>query len=129
MRIALNGSTEGIGQAVANRLRLDHEVFAYNRSTGYELPARMNSLIDAVSDKDVFVNVAYPLTDSFDPTQFLVLKSLTERWKFQAKMIVQIGSVCSEQLSPVYDGMWDYSAMKSMTDRFCEAINNSPRRS
>jgi hypothetical protein len=116
MIIGINGTTEGIGCAIAIMAENEgNDVRRLDRKNGFFLPDQIEKFVEEASQCDVFINNVYP-------TQFNVLQMLTKKWKNKEKIIVNI----SENLSNVHNKMRNYDALKLLMDPFSEAINNNP---
>ena len=87
MKIAITGHTSGIGLALANRLKQNHEVVGLSRSNGYGIDDT-TAIFDAANDCDIFINNAYS-----EYQQALLLQLFYSQWKDTAKQIISIGSV------------------------------------
>ena len=87
MKIAITGHTSGIGLALADRLKQDHDIVGLSRSNGYNIE-EVTDIVEAAKDCDVFINNAY-----CEYQQALILQVLYSIWKDTDKQIINIGSV------------------------------------
>lgn len=105
MKIALTGHTRGIGQALADMLRLDgHDVLGFSRSNGYDLinKALRKQVLDLARDCDIFINNAFlqpnqaQKTASWIPIEMLY--EVHRAWRGQEhKTVIVIGSETQNQ--------------------------------
>jgi hypothetical protein len=58
MRIVITGHTSGLGKAIYDHFTItgEHEVIGLSRSTGHELPAKIDSVISIALTADLFFN-------------------------------------------------------------------------
>ena len=90
MKIAITGSTWGIGASIRQRLEeLGHNVQDFSRSGGWDIsdPGTRKRIVEALADCDMFVNNAH---SGF--AQVEMLFEAQEAWRGQRKLIVNIGS-------------------------------------
>lgn len=107
MRIAITGTTSGLGAACKRRFA-EHEIREYNRPE-YDLQRTVGAMVRR--DWDVFINNAYS-----DWAQVDLLYKLFELNKDRQCMIINIGSVCADKL---YDHAYPYSVHKKALDLAC----------
>jgi NADP-dependent 3-hydroxy acid dehydrogenase YdfG len=88
---AVTGHSSGIGLAIADALReAGYEVRGFSRSTGHELPAAIDRIVDEAADCDLLVNNAYVYHDF---SQVEMLYKMYHRWsETGGKTIVNISS-------------------------------------
>lgn len=90
MKIAITGSTWGIGDAIGKKFQgQGHEVIDFSRSQGWDIsdPATQDRIVRAIQDCDVFVNNAHSGFAQVD-----LLFKVQESWRGKKKTIVNIGS-------------------------------------
>ena len=107
MRIAITGTTSGLGAACKKRFA-GHELKEYNRPE-YDLQRAAGAMVRR--DWDVFINNAYS-----GWTQVDLLYKLFELNKDRQCMIINISSVCADKL---YDYAYPYSVHKKALDLAC----------
>lgn len=90
MKIAITGSTWGIGASIRARLeKLGHDVIDFSRSQGWDVAdtAIQDRIVNEIQDCDIFVNNAHSGFAQVD-----LLFKVQESWRGQKKLIVNIGS-------------------------------------
>lgn len=107
MRIAITGTTSGLGQALAMTLS-EHDVIELNRPE-FDLSKDLTRLVN--DDWDIFVNNAYHGWAQVD-----LLYALFEANKHRSCMIINIGSVSGDKL---YDTVFPYSVHKKALELAC----------
>lgn len=107
MRIAITGTTSGLGAACKARLS-SHDIKEYNRPE-YDLERTVGAMVRR--DWDVFINNAYSGWAQVD-----LLYKLFEMNKDRQCMIINISSVCADKL---YDYAYPYSVHKRALDLAC----------
>lgn len=131
MKIAITGTTSGIGKAIADLYTSNnHTVIGFNRSNGYDISTKQLEILSSISDCDIFVNNAYSDIDILAQTN--LFKKVFESWKYEKKTIVNINS-----RTHFGNAATPYSKGKKMLyreafiatnqlDRKCKIINISP---
>lgn len=90
MKIAITGSTWGIGASIRKRFESQgHEVIDFSRSSGWDIsdPATQDRIVEASKDCDLFVNNAHSGFAQVD-----LLFKLQESWRDKKRIIANIGS-------------------------------------
>lgn len=94
MKIAITGHTRGLGAELVGRFEeRGHQVIGFSRSNGFDIskPADRISIVEKVSECDVFINNAY-----WGFAQVELLNNMFVTWnKRSNKYIINIGSVSS----------------------------------
>jgi len=113
MKIGITGHTSGIGLALFDHLKKNHEVYGYSRSNGYALPESIERITSKSKDFDVFINNAFNYVDGkYDYSQIDLLTKLAGQWKSEfQKTIINISS-----RSPDYNMQASYDVMKRQLD-------------
>lgn len=131
MKIAITGTTSGIGKGIADLYtEHNHSVLGFNRSNGYDIDTNQTRIIDAISDCDVFVNNAFSNTDIL--AQASMFKKVFDVWQYKTKTIVNINSRThyGNAAKPYAKGkkMLHREAFIAINqlDRHCKIINISP---
>ena len=88
MKIAITGHTKGLGHAFFTLFKSQgHEVVGFSRSNGYDIVEKIDDVINAVKDFDMFINNAYaPMA------QTELLSRMITEWQGTDKIIVNISS-------------------------------------
>ena len=88
MKIGITGHTKGLGHAFFNLFKSQgHEVVGFSRSNGYDIVEKIDDVINAVKDFDMFINNAYaPIA------QTELLSRMITEWQGTDKTIVNISS-------------------------------------
>lgn len=91
IKYAVTGHTQGIGEALYNRL--SPNCTGFSKSTGYDITHKKDRyrIYDLVADCDIFINNA---TDGMGQT--LLLVELFQLWKDTNKIIINVGSRIAE---------------------------------
>jgi len=90
MKVAITGSSRGIGAHIAEQLKAkDHTILYFNLSEGWDIsvPLIQDRIIQQVRDCDLFINNAHSGFSQVD-----LLFKLHEDWKGKEKIIANIGS-------------------------------------
>jgi hypothetical protein len=112
MKVAVTGHTNGLGLAIFNYFKNNHEVHGFSRSNGFDIrdPLKRKKIIEISKDFDLFFNNAY---NNFDNSQLLLLEEMFNIWKDTEKVIVNISTRYTTDLNP-------YCYTKKQQDIFCE---------
>lgn len=114
-KIAITGHTKGLGQALFNYFGdKGDEVLGFSRSTGHVLPFKMQEILKASEDCNVFINNAFPVT-----SQVTLLYQLFHKWHDKQKTIVTIGSHTTDDQ---HDEPNQYYAEKFALDAACKNL-------
>lgn len=107
MKIGITGHTSGIGKRIFERT--SPNCIGFSKSTGYDITdyADRSKIIYEARDCDVFINNAH---DGFGQT--LLLIELFKEWKYQNKMIINVGSRIAEMSAAPGDDLLHYQAQK-----------------
>ena len=90
MKIAITGSSKGIGAAINKQFKEQgHTTIGFNRTEGWDISDQQiqDKIVQQVKDCDLFINNAHAGFSQVD-----LLFKLYESWKGQEKIIVNIGS-------------------------------------
>jgi NAD(P)-dependent dehydrogenase (short-subunit alcohol dehydrogenase family) len=88
MKIGITGHTKGLGHAFFNLFKSQgHEVVGFSRSNGYDIVEKIDDVINAVKDFDMFINNAYAPV-----AQTELLSRMITEWQGTDKIIVNISS-------------------------------------
>jgi NADP-dependent 3-hydroxy acid dehydrogenase YdfG len=114
MKVAITGHTSGIGQGLFNYFESQgHEVQGFSRSNGYALPDNEQQVLDQITDADIFVNNALPIS-----SQITLLKALWPLWMHSDKKIIVINSIASH-LSYADPSLEGYQQQKKELHDLC----------
>ena len=95
MKIALTGSSSGIGLAIKNKLSNEHEILCLDITDGYDIGDP--SIVKHILDAEVFINNAYCKVNP--EAQCKLFELVHEDWRqYNNKHIINMGS-----LSKYYD--------------------------
>lgn len=95
MKIAITGTSSGIGFAIKNKLQDEHELVCLDITDGYNIDDL--SIVKHILDADVFINNAYCLNNP--KAQCKLFKAVHSDWRqYNNKHIINMGS-----LSKYYD--------------------------
>ena len=94
MKIAITGTSSGIGLAVKDLLETEYEVVCLDITDGYTIDDL--SIIKHILDADIFINNAYSKTTP--EAQQLLFETVYGEWKYTEKQIINVTS-----LSKYYD--------------------------
>ena len=90
MKIAITGHTRGIGKGLADELSSQgHSIVGFSRTNGYDtkLETSRKSIIENVTDCDIFINNAFP-------GQHEMFNLIFDAWRNdKTKTIINIGSI------------------------------------
>lgn len=120
MKLAITGHTKGLGLAIYNHFKGDHEILGFSRSNGFDISSLVcrQQILEALENCDIFFNNAY---NNFDNSQFILLKEVFTLWKNSNKIIVNISSRHITDNHP-------YCFTKKEQDIFCDTnIYKSPK--
>jgi|TARA_B110000914_G_scaffold189515_1_gene175017 hypothetical protein len=101
MKIAITGTTAGLGEHLANKLIVSHTVLGFSRSNGYNIAKAEDreKIRQEIEDCDVFVNNAWTLEDADAQTHMLSL--MLDAWSEKNnKLLVNINSRTIETPEP-----------------------------
>ena len=90
MKIAITGSSKGIGFAISEAFKKQgHTVVGFNRSEGWDISNKLtqDKIVEQSVDCDLFINNAH---SKFAQTELLF--KLHQSWQGQKKIIANIGS-------------------------------------
>lgn len=90
MKIAITGSSRGIGLAISKRFEEQgHTIIGFNISNGWDVgnSSTQDKIVQLVKDCDLFINNAHSGFSQVD-----LLFKLQESWKGKQKIIANIGS-------------------------------------
>lgn len=120
-RIAITGSSSGIGLGLVERFRaLNWEIIPLSRTEGTDVLREMESVLSRCRDVDVFVNCAYLGFYNVD-----LLYRLHELWKDDEKTIINIGSDSADGTKSF---VHPYAVAKAALAKACEQLQNTGSR-
>jgi len=120
MKIAVTGHNSGLGLAIYNHYKNNHQVFGFSRSNGFNIinHGARKRILDISKNFDIFINNAY---NNFDNSQFLLLEEIFQLWNGEDKIIVNISSRYTTEQNL-------YCLTKKEQDIFCEKnLYNLPK--
>ena len=113
MKIGITGHTKGLGKAFADMFeQAGHEVVGFSRSNGYDINEKIDDIVNASKDLDIFINNAYAYW-----AQGELLKRMVAEWEGTDKVIVNISSKMS-LLSEPPEYAKDYAYNKAHQNSF-----------
>ena len=121
MRVGITGHTKGIGRATHDLLKSKgYHVLGFSRSNGYDIASNFELVLENVLNKnlDVLINNAYA-----NRHQTNLLKRTYDAWKFQDKLLVNIGSAASLIPKDHLDYNMEYASDKREQRNFCAEEN------
>ena len=88
-KIAITGHTKSLGKSLFDSLKTNHEVAGFSRSNGFNIknPFQRASIVEAVKDFDVFINVVH---NYYHQTDMLI--ELHKSWRGTNRAIINISS-------------------------------------
>ena len=118
MKIAITGTSCGIGLAIKQLLENDHDLVCLDITDGYDIGDL--SIIKHILDADVFINNAYCKTKP--EAQQQLFEAVQEEWQYTKKHIINMGSL-SKYYDPVELTFPEYTiAKKELNASHCEAL-------
>jgi NAD(P)-dependent dehydrogenase (short-subunit alcohol dehydrogenase family) len=125
MKIAITGSSSGIGLAIKNELEADHEIVCLDITDGYTIDDL--SIIKHILDADVFINNAFSKTNT--EAQQLLFETVYGEWKYTEKQIINVGSL-SKYYSPEDTVTFPRytNAKKALNEAHCAALVQKDRK-
>lgn len=101
MKVAITGHTAGIGLALANRLKQDHDILGFSRSNGFDISSSLirEQITNEVKNFDIFINNAYHPQGQID-----MLNEILNCWDNTEKVVVNISSLIVYKDSPYFTG-------------------------
>jgi hypothetical protein len=127
MRIAITGSTKGIGRALCDHFdQQGHEVLAFSRSQGYDISSsdHRQRIVAASMDCDVFINNAYCEKHN---AQLELLKAVYHAWLGKDRRIINISSRITDWAPDPRETSIQYYDDKSQQDQFCMGKRRCPQ--
>ena len=91
MNIGITGHTKNLGQFLFEKLSIDHQLFGFSRSNGYDIksPIDRKKIIKNCNDCDIFINLVHNYYHQTD-----ILFELFKSWESQGKkLIINISSM------------------------------------
>ena len=122
MKIAITGSSSGIGLAVKKELEADHEIVCLDIADGYDI--KDLSIIKHILDADVFINNAF--SQEKVSAQQLLFETVYQEWKYTEKQIINVGSLSkyyNPEAFPIYT-----NAKKALNEAHCAALVQKDRK-
>ena len=88
-KIAITGHTKSLGKSLFDSLAIKHQVAGFSRSNGFDIknPFQRASIVEAVKDFDVFINLVHNYYHQSD-----MLFELHKSWRGTNRAIVNISS-------------------------------------
>lgn len=123
MKIAITGHTAGIGRAIMDLLKNDHDIIGVSRTNGYNL-TDVDTIVSATKHVDVFINNAY-----YKYQQCEILKQLAYCWHDTNKHIINIGSTCvnySRIEQELDSDPWEYRDHKTALEKMFRKLTKHP---
>lgn len=119
MKISITGHRAGLGQALYEILKDEHEVTGWDIVDGWDInqTSTKDAIINDLDNQDVFINCAHSFR-----SQTQLLERAIEKWDGQNKIIINISSTMSIiDVSLVYNNLPDdslyYFVDKQMQNR------------
>lgn len=124
MKIAITGTSSGIGLAVKNLLETEHEIISLDITDGYTIDDL--SIVKHILGADVFINNAY--SREKPASQQKLFEAVHSEWQHYNKHIINIGSLSKyynlETLRfPEYT-----NAKKALNEAHCKALLQKERK-
>ena len=121
MKAVITGHTSGIGRSIKESLESrGYTVYGLSRATGHDLEKEYEHVLETILDinPNVFINNSY-----VSKNQTRLLKEVYEKWLYEEKCIVNIGSVASliPRTSPDYE--MPYAKDKREQREYCQEKN------
>ena len=125
MKIAITGSSSGIGLAVKKELEAEHEIVCLDITDGYTIDDL--SIIKHILDADVFINNAYSKTNA--ESQQLLFETVYEEWKYTEKQIINVSSLSKYYSAKDTVTFPRYTnAKKALNEAHCAALVQKDRK-
>ena len=125
MKIAITGSSSGIGLAVKKELEADYEIVCLDIAEGFDIDDL--TTVGCILDADVFINNAFSKTNP--EAQRLLFEAVYEEWKYTEKQIINVGSL-SKYYSPEDTVTFPRytNAKKALNEAHCAALVQKDRK-
>lgn len=123
MKIAITGTSSGIGLAIKNLLETEHEIVSLDITDGYTIDDL--SIIKHILDADIFINNAYSKTKP--EAQQLLFDTVYGEWKHTEKQIINIGSLSKYYNLEVFKFPVYTNAKKALDEAHCAALLQKDR--
>ena len=123
MKIAITGTSSGIGLAVKNLLEAEHEVVCLDIADGYTIDDL--SIIKHILDADIFINNAFSKTNT--EAQRLLFETVYGEWKYTEKQIINVGSL-SRYYEPAVSFPNYTKAKRALNEAHCNALVQKDRK-
>lgn len=125
MKIAITGSSRGIGRALTDHFTAQgHCCLEFSRATGHDIqhsPARQQ-IVAASADCDIFINNAH-----HDHAQLALLQDVYYAWLGQDRRIINISSRISDWAPNPKETSQQYYHAKSQQDQWCKGKKRWPQ--
>ena len=119
MKTFVTGNSRGIGLAVTKKLSSEgFEIVGGCRSDGFDIEKNFSYVVDSIGDCDVFINNAYVPT-----YQTMLLREIYSQWKYEDKMIINLGSCASDMALDNPDRVKEYPSEKIRQEEFIKNLN------
>ena len=122
IKIAITGHTKGLGKALFEACKKqNHDVVGFSRSNGFDIkhPFQRQSIVEAVSDFDVFINLVHNYYHQSD-----ILLALHEKWNGKNKVVINISSAVTTNEGWAMDDykMMEYKLQKMNLENFSKYL-------
>ena len=119
MKVFITGSSRGIGFEVAETLQNNgYQIKGGSRKEGYDIENNYEYVVESIKECDVFVNNAYA-----PEYQTKLLKDIFSMWKYENKIIINLGSCASDMKFDNPDRKKEYPSNKIEQDSFIKGLN------
>ena len=122
MKIALTGHTKSLGKSLFDSLSTNHQVVGFSRSNGFDIknPFQRASIVEAVKDFDIFINLVHNYYHQSD-----LLFELHKSWNNQDKTIINVSSavVTNDKWAVDNYEMMEYKIQKINLETMAKHLN------
>ena len=121
-KIAITGHTKSLGKSLFDSLSTNYQVAGFSRSNGFDIknPFQRASIVDAVKDFDVFINLVHNYYHQSD-----MLIELHKAWRGTNRTIINISSsvVSSDNWALDNYEMMEYKVQKINLESMSAHLN------